>query len=277
MSNISKKKYSLSATTQGPLYPPAEVMNADGNFVVVGMFPDKNGLSWSKAIVSHETELPFFGDMSRYKVVQELDSLSIEQLQQIILYTLPLPIPMNNYQMLFAPEQNPNANTVNRKSMPLHDGHIFDGREIDGKRNIEPINLYDWLCAEGELEIHISADRKEARFNLIFEKLVPNSLYTVMCLRECDLSKTNPTRPGPLGVPNVFITDEKGNADFWAIMPNPFPIPTSKSNRIVNIVVLFMSSRQSYGGAIGMFGLGGDIHAHMKLKENSFSEFITIE
>ena len=38
-----------------------------------------------------------------------------------------------------------------------------------------------------------------------------------------------------------------------------------------------MSSRQSYGGAIGLYGLGGDIHAHLKLKVRSFDEFTTTE
>ncbi|MFD7835690.1 hypothetical protein ACFV5L_10945, partial [Streptomyces sp. NPDC059761] len=29
--------YELALTTQGPLYPPSEVMDGEGNFVVVGM------------------------------------------------------------------------------------------------------------------------------------------------------------------------------------------------------------------------------------------------
>ncbi|MDA0696864.1 MAG: hypothetical protein O2793_10660 [Proteobacteria bacterium] len=276
MSDLNKK-YTLSVTTQGPLYPPAEVMDVNGNFVVVGMIPDENGVKWTGAIVAPDTELPEFGSTSKYKVIQYLDKLSETELKDIVLYTLPLPIPLNNYQMLFAPEQRPNANNIKRESIALHIGHIDDYRECDGKRLIDPITLHDWMLATGELELTISSDKKYANFDFDFKNLVPNSLYTVMSLREKDLQKSNPTRPGPLGIPNVFITDHLGNAKFWAKIPNAFPAQGEDSNRIINVVVLYMSSRQSYGGAIGLYGLGGDIHAHLKLQTRSFDQFCTIE
>ena len=46
-------------------------------------------------------------------------------------------------------------------------------------------------------------------------------------------------------------------------------------NRIVNVVVLWMSRQTSHGGAIGIYGLGGDIHAQLKLRGASFHEFET--
>ena len=272
----SNTNYSLVVTTQGPLYPPAEVVDKNGNFIVVGQIPTSSGVIWSQAIVSKDTLLPKFGEICPYTIVQNLEGLSSEELEKIVFYTLPLPIPKNNYQMLFAPEQSPNANSVTRESLPLHEGYIFDYREIDGKRNIPPINLYTWLQAEGKLEVVISNDKKSARFNFNFKNLIPNSLYTVMSLREQDLLVTNPTRPGPLGIPNVFTTDSVGNATYWAELSNPFPEKKENSNRIINIIVLFMSSRQSYGGAIGLYGLGGDIHAHLKLPTKSFDNLITV-
>lgn len=74
-----------------------------------------------------------------------------------------------------------------------------------------------------------------------------------------------------------LVPDSEGHAEYWAELTDPFPTPARKGNRIINVVVLYMSSRQSYGGAIGFYGPGGDIHAHLKIKGRSFDEFTTIE
>lgn len=276
MPDLCRQTYRLSATTQGPIYPPAEVMDSQGNFVVVGMMPEKSGLAWGSAIVSSESNLPPFGSVAPYKILKRIENMTREEKSEIILHTLPLPIPLNNYGMIFAPEQRPNANSETRKSLPLHDAHIADFRVSDGKRELSPITLADWLDAEGVLNVELTDEKRRALFSFTFRKLTPNSVYTVMSLRENDLAEESPSRPGPLGIPNVFITDSQGNADFWAELPNPFPDHTLHENRIINVIVLYMSSRQTYGGAIGLYGLGGDIHAHLKLKTRSFDEFITI-
>ena len=137
------------------------------------------------------------------------------------------------------------------------------------------ITLADWLKASGELKVTLSEDKKRVRFEFRFQNLVPHSVYTVMSLRERDLAVNNPSRPGPLGIPNIIMTDSVGNAEFWAELVDPFPPVSEDSNRIINVVVLFMSGQQSYGGAIGLHGLGGDVHAHLKLKNPGFSEFTT--
>ncbi|CAH0306881.1 hypothetical protein WB66_16775 [bacteria symbiont BFo1 of Frankliniella occidentalis] len=277
MPELRSQKYRLAATTQGPLYPPAEVMDQQGNFVVVGMVPGENGPEWRSVIVAADSPLPAFGETAPYKILRDIEDMSQEECRDIILHTLPLPVPLNNYGMVFAPEQRPLANTESRPSLPLHEGYIADYRSSDGKRHIPPVNLADWIRAEGILEIHLSANSRRALFKFSFRHLVPDSVYTVMSLREKDLATENPSRPGPLGIPNAFITDHNGNADYWAELPDPFPAHERNENRIINVVVLYMSSRQSYGGAIGLYGLGGDIHAHLKLKSRSFDEFITIK
>jgi len=44
--------FSLAVTTQGPLYPPSEIMDKDGNFIVVGRIPKADGtIPWGGAIV----------------------------------------------------------------------------------------------------------------------------------------------------------------------------------------------------------------------------------
>ncbi|MEU6366621.1 hypothetical protein ABZ876_13005 [Streptomyces sp. NPDC046931] len=109
-----------------------------------------------------------------------------------------------------------------------------------------------------------------------FTGLLPNSLYTVMSVRRRDLDPSGPVRPGPLGVPNVLIADHKGNGSYHARMPNPFPDPeVAAGDRIMDVVLLWMSYQQNYVGAIGRFGLGGDVHAQLKLRGPSFAEFVT--
>ncbi|ANS44746.1 hypothetical protein [Serratia inhibens] len=275
MSDKCGQSYQLAVTTQGPLYPPAEVMDADGNFVVIGQIPSETGISWGAAIVDKDSPLPPFGQVQPYQIVQELGRATKQYLRDIVLHTLPLPLPLNNYPMVFSPEQHPDAAREVRASLPLHEGYIADYRAADGRRKLAPITLADWLRAEGELTVTLSDDNKSARFDFRFRRLVPYSVYTVMSLREQDLATNDPSRPGPLGIPNVFVTDADGNAEYWAELPNPFPPVAEHRNRIINVVVLFMSSQQCYGGAIGRHGLGGDIHAHLKLRATSFSEFTT--
>lgn len=277
MSKSASRTYRLAVTTQGPLYPPAEVMDGNGNFVVVGMVPGDNGLEWRSVLVAADSPVPEFGATKPYRILRDIEGMSQDEVKDIILHTLPLPIPSNNYGMLFAPEQRPQANTESRPSLPLHEGYIADYRSSDGKRQVQPVTLEDWMHAEGTLDVCLSEDSRRARFTFSFRNLVPDSVYTVMSLREKDLATENPSRPGPLGIPNVFITDHNGNADYWAELPDPFPAHERNENRIINVVVLYMSSRQSYGGAIGLYGLGGEHSCSFKTKGPFFVEFTTVE
>ncbi|MFE0251239.1 hypothetical protein [Streptomyces sp. NPDC059010] len=273
--------HELSLTTQGPLYPPSEVMDADGDFVVVGMInrTTREGATepeWGAAVVSPDSPLPEFGTLAPYTVLRELDTDPDGADRDLVLHTLPLPLPCNNYPMVFAPEQSPDAHRVERPSHAFHEVPIPDLRPEDGPKVTEPVTLGAWLRASGTLEVGVTPDGHRGTFDFAFSRLVPNSVYTVMSLRARDLDPAGPTRPGPLGVPNVFTTDAEGNGRYHATMPDPFPDPErSGANRIINVVVLWMSYRRSYGGAIGEFGLGGDIHAHLKLRGASFQNLRT--
>lgn len=277
-----KKLYELSVTTQGPTYPPSEVMDDDGNFIVIGRVnrrgPAGECLSeWSQAIVSASSMVPAFGENLPYEVVRNLPERLTPTDEAIVLHTLPLPLPCNNYPMVFAPEQCPEATSVCRPSYPFHRVPIPDLRPEDGPKVTTPITLGQWCQARGHLELSVSENRKLGRFQFEFSGLIPNSLYTIMSLRQRDLDPKSPTRPGPLGVPNAFVSDERGDGHYQALLPNPFPTATtSGSNRIVNVVVLWMSYQMNRGGAIGWFGLGGDIHAQLKLKSAAFAEFETL-
>lgn len=267
----------LDVTTQGPLYPPSEIMNKDGDFIVIGRVPDEwGGIPWAGAVVSGRTRAPQFGQPGAHKVVRWIDLDKPGAAADEVLYTLPLPLPANNYPMLFAPEQRPDANFVRRPSYPLHLAPIPDARAHDGRRQTGPITLGQWMKAHGELTVTVSDDTRSALFEFEFGGLVPDSLYTVMALRANDLAPERPTRPGPLGIPNVFITGRDGSARYWARLPDPFPDPSLPgANRVINVVVLYMSAQMSHGGAIGLFGLGGDIHAQLKFRDPMFGELRT--
>ncbi|MEV6113653.1 hypothetical protein AB0L59_14325 [Streptomyces sp. NPDC052109] len=280
---MRSKVYELSLTTQGPTYPPSEVMNADGDFVVIGRVnrpgPDGTVTSeWGRAIVSADSPLPPHGEQLPYTIVRELPEQLTDADRDMVLYTLPLPLPVNNYPMLFAPEQNPGANSLVRPSHPFHEVPIPDFRPEDGRRVDRPVTLGQWVRAQGWLEVSLVDGGRGARFSFEFSGLVPDSMYTVMSLRENDLAPApvGPSRPGPLGAPNVFMADEDGKGRYRATLPNPFPAPGAPGpKRIVNVVLLWMSYGMNYGGAIGHFGLGGDIHAQLKLQGPSFQEFTT--
>lgn len=277
-----QRSYELSVTTQGPPYPPSEVMDGHGNFIVVGWIDraDASGnprRAWGAALVSADSPLPPFGERLPYEIVRELGPDLSDEDRALTLHTLPLPLPCSNYPMLFAPEQCPDAHRVQRPSFAFHEVPLPDMRCEDGPKVTRPITLGQWLEARGRLEVSVAHDRRSADFRCEFTGLIPDSLYTVMSLRQGDLDPASPTRPGPLGVPNVFVTDEDGAASYKATLPNPFAAgDTPGCNRIVNVIVLWMSYQRSYGGAIGWFGLGGDIHAQMKLKTPGLQEFTTI-
>ncbi|WP_354641718.1 hypothetical protein [Kitasatospora camelliae] len=280
---MRSQSYELSLTTQGPTYPPSEVMDANGDFIVIGRVnrgtPD-GGVSseWGRAIVSAASPMPPHGEQLPYRIVRELPEQLTAADRDMVLYTLPLPLPINNYPMLFAPEGCPQAHYVERPSYPFHEVPIPDARPEDGLRVTEPVTLGQWVQAQGWMEVSLVDRGRAAEFSFEFSGLVPDSMYTVMSLRENDLAPApvGPSRPGPLGIPNVFMTDRDGKAHYRATLPNPFPAEGAPGpKRIVNVVLLWMSYQQNYGGAIGYFGLGGDIHAQLKLQTASFQEFTT--
>jgi hypothetical protein len=269
---MSRMHIELKLTTQGPPYPPSEIMDPDGNFVVIGNVIQPDGsFRWSSAIVAADSPLPEFGKFLPYRLIRALSSDELLT-SSMVLHTLCLPLPCCNYPIVFAPEQLPHAHQIVRPSRPLHDAFIPDIREQDGRKVTEPITLGQWCRAKGILSLELGKDWGDFQFE--FEGMIPNSLYTIMALRRHDIRAPRPTRPGPLGVPNVFIADARGRAHYWARMPNPFPAD-DVGNRIIDVIVLFISSQMSFGGAIGHHGLGGDIHAQLKSTPAPFAGLLT--
>lgn len=161
MPELRSQKYRLAATTQGPLYPLRRSWT--GRVILSWLaWCQDNGLQWRSVIVSPDSPLPAFGEVAPYNILCDLKKMTQDALKDIILHTLPLPIPMNNYRMIFSPEQRPQANNEIRPGLPLHEGYIADYRSSDGKREIEPVTLAAWLEAEGTFEVTLSEDKKRA-------------------------------------------------------------------------------------------------------------------
>lgn len=279
---IRSRFYELSMTTQGPLYPPSEVMNTDGDFVVIGginrALPDGGvAAEWGSAIVAVDSPLPSFGQNAPHRIVRELPPELSEEDQVMVLCTLPLPLPCTNYSAVMAPGQQPDPFSVVRPSYPFHQVPIPDLQPEDGPKLTEPVTLGQWIKATGRLTVTLVEQETAADFHGEFSGLIPGSLYTMMCVRRRDLDPDGPSHPSPLGVPNVFVADHKGDGSYYARLPNPFPAPGTAEapNRIVNVVMLWMSYQQNYGGAVGHHGLGADIHAQLRLRGPSFAEFTT--
>ncbi|GGK30752.1 hypothetical protein [Salinarimonas ramus] len=272
--------FTLDLTTQGPLYPPSEVMDEDGNFILIGAVnregPDGVETGWGGAIVAADSPVPPFGERAPYRILETFDPATPPpHVARKVLHTLPIPLPCNNYHMLFAPEQAPGAREDVRPSYGFHETPIPDLARPEDRQLRRPVTLGDWIGARGSLTVDIPDHCRSGRFRFAMEGLLPRSLYTIMSLRSGDLDPGGPTRPEPLGVPNVFVTDAEGRGAYDVEIADPFPAPGSGGNRIVNVVVLFMSYQLSHGGAIGRYGLGGDIHAQLKFARPVFGDLVT--
>ncbi len=103
---LLSKEYSLVVTTQGPSYPPSELMDQDGNFIVIGKLnlSDKHGecyQEWGSAIVSVKSLIPEFGKNLPYNIIKKFNWAKLSKQDDYALYTLPWPLPCNNYAMVF--------------------------------------------------------------------------------------------------------------------------------------------------------------------------------
>ena len=145
--------YDLSLTTQGPLYPPSEVMDEDGNFIVIGALNRDAGngtitTEWGRAIVRADSPVPSFGKGAPYTIVEEFSADMPAAMGEKVLHTLPLPLPCTNYPMVFAPAQYPGANEEQRPSYAFHETPIPDARPEHGRQLDRPVRLKDWATAE---------------------------------------------------------------------------------------------------------------------------------
>lgn len=139
--------------------------------------------------------MPGFGVNLPYQIAHELAPELAPEDAALVLHTLPLPLPCNNYPMLFAPEQCPGAAAMRKPSYPFHQVPIPNLRESDGLKLRRPVTLGQWVAARGRLRVSLTEDERSARFDFSFTGLIPDSLYTVMSLRQHDLDPARLSRP----------------------------------------------------------------------------------
>ncbi len=322
----------LTGTTQGPFWPPSEVMDQDGNFIVVGGFiltevspakivpiPNERGV-----IVSKNTKPPLTDgkeDFSNplgapYQIVRELDLGPNGKDWTLRPHSLSAGPFVGDFgggrprvPSLGQGQYNLNANPLwNRSFLPVgHESPQFcrpsyaldqvpivrldeipsyisigvrapsSGQQSASNFERQPITLRDLLAGQGRLQItplplggNLSS-LTGARFDFSLEGLLPHSLYGFWALHAVSLlspSDPNFLLPVPLALPNLIITDERGNASASFEMQNPFPDPARDAggNRLVAIAVLYYSDLQSWGAALS--GIATGVNAHTVMTAN---------
>ena len=346
----------LPNTTQGPPWPPSEVMDADGNFIVVGFLltevaPGVVAPISGAAIVSKDTVPPLRPDGTEdvsnwfgapYQILRHLDLRPGSPDLDLMLHSNSFGpaegdfggtprIPREgesayNLNGIFTvcPELFPTGaqgELYGRPSLPLHQvpiwgfqgdqvaydavtGEPYDpatrtgagcpatgcpGEDTLNQRRTTPITLGEWLRARGDVRISLqSFDQQagghtQASFDFRFRSMIPNAVYTVWAVR----AQTGPLpgqlqrRVAPLGIPNVFITDAKGNATASFVARNPFPDPATDTRglRITGFNIVFHSDYQNWGTCFGRFGPGTDVQAQLSsfaLADFDVTDFVTV-
>ena len=146
-------------------------------------------------------------------------------------------------------------NLVGRQIPPPHlSAPAFPG--VSQAEPNDPITLGDWFEAEGRLKIKCGDNGNKLKIRV--RNLVPNRLYTVWALWFALNPEPGQPRivPQPLGgVPNAYMTDNQGNAEFKRVLNFcPPELAQSPSGGILNGHLLFAlathlhSDHIAYGG-----------------------------
>jgi len=118
-----------------------------------------------------------------------------------------------------------------------------------------PITLGDWIEGGGSKLILKTLDNGMSHVKIKIRGLLPNSLYGIWQFN------LMPGAPGPFGgIPNVFITDHKGNASMQRTLP------FNMQEVVRQLAVVYHSDHRIYGGTpslINAFG-GHDIHVQLE-------------
>ncbi len=127
-------------------------------------------------------------------------------------------------------------------------GLVFPG-------NPNPITLGDWL-AGGHSKLRLKILRNgTSQVKIKIRGLLPNSLFGIWQFNQM------PGAPGPFGgIPNVFITDHKGNATMQRTLP------FNMKEIVKRLAIVYHSDHRIYGGTpslIDAFG-GHDIHVQLE-------------
>jgi len=206
------------------------------------------------------------------------------------------------YNLNYLPPLNPHLfplepldTTYTRPSVPLHQAPIWGlendqlvygleaGVAIDPSsqgslgvpafrvRRRKPITLGEWLRARGTLKITLTRYDETidaytgARFDFDFANLLPHSIYLIFVMRRSFFYPISDPRfrmGEPLGIPEFFVTNGKGEARVSYAVHHPFPDDNDPQAglRILGIGVSYTSDYQNWGGRLGLLGFGVSTH-----------------
>ncbi len=336
--NDSPKKAFLKLTnsTQGPLWPPSEVVDENGDFVLVGnvieeVAPGVNGLNWKAVIVSKDTVPPLdengredfsnpFG--ATFDIVRNLDLTPGSPDLDMELYSVSFgpyqgdfgggprmpKVGDSKYNLNGAepscPELFPSsqfqAENYTLESYPLSEVPVMgfqgdniafnaetgqpedpfyasgpgcgagcSGENLVDRRNDRKYTLGNHLSGKGFMRVeltdwdHSQSAYTAANFTFRYRNLEPRSVYSMWAVRTVVVLPTPLIRrPNPLGLPNVFVTDEHGNADVKFKVINPFPDPQTDEAglRLIGLAVDIHSDETIWGACPDRIGPGVTIH-----------------
>jgi len=117
-----------------------------------------------------------------------------------------------------------------------------------------PITLHDWIKGgHSKLKIKV-LNNGTSKVKMRVKGLLPNSLYGVWQFNQAG------GPPGPFGgIPNIFVTDSKGNATMKRIVP-------FNMNEIVdNLLIAYHSDHRVYGGTPSLVRPRGGPDLHFQL------------
>jgi len=157
-----------------------------------------------------------------------------------ILYNIPIdgsdPVPLREVPTLYITDRNTSTNehfpVVIDESISADSttrGLVYPG-------NPNPITIADWIKGDHSTLKIKTLRNGMSKVKLKIKGLLPNSLYGVW-----QFNLAGP--PGPFGgIPNIFVTDAKGNATMKRMLPFDM-------NQIVdNLLIAYHSDHRVYGG-----------------------------
>ena len=139
-----------------------------------------------------------------------------------------------------------------------------------------PITIAQWMKASGTAKI--ACTKSGSTIKLRMENLIPNRMYGVWATLGMSASGDPEVFPSiPIGgTPNLFITDEDGDAVFKRSMQFCPLAPDSTDRPLLVINVQYHSNHQNYGGINGPplekieggYWIGTVIHNHLQFPVN---------
>lgn len=162
------------------------------------------------------------------------------------------------------------SDLVSRATLPFITEAAVTAQSQAAPDKPDPVTLADWFEASGRMHIRCLRDGT-AKLDIRVRDLLPNRAYTVWAMWYLAEGRIIPQPYG--GVPNGYITDAHGDADFERKL-NFCPMQAARygieGNRLLSIITHLHSDHVLYGAipAPSAAGLPPGTVTHMQLEWN---------